>query len=81
VLRHDILSADNAVFGLPNDETLARIILHGDSNPTIWFNYGTASDARWADPALRNRYAFDTMLPTVAQQGVALTVAARTKAP
>lgn len=80
VARHYIISTNNAVFGLPNDEALARIVLHGGPHPTIWFNYGTASNSRWADPALIERYGFDVKLPSGEQRGVTLRLPARPKA-
>ena len=45
VARHYIISTNSAVFGLPNDEALARIVLHGGPHPTIWLNYGTEQHA------------------------------------
>ena len=55
--------------------------LHGGPCPTIWFNYGTAGNRRWADPGLQRRYGFDLKLPAGTQQGVTLTLAAHAKGP
>ena len=38
--RHHVVSTDNAQFGPPDAEALARVICAG-GQPTIWFNYAT----------------------------------------
>jgi beta-lactamase superfamily II metal-dependent hydrolase len=72
VARHYILSTNNAVFGLPHDEALARIVLHGGDQPTLWFNYATERNRRWAKAALRRKYGFDVVLPHDGHTGITL---------
>lgn len=70
--RHYVLSTNNAVFGLPHDDTLARLVQEGGPHPTLWFNYATESNRRWADAGLRQQYGFDVVLPAPGQGGVTL---------
>jgi hypothetical protein len=63
-------------FGLPNDEALAHIALHGGSHQTIWFNFGTASNTRSADSTLRHLYGFSVMLLSAGASGVTLKISA-----
>jgi beta-lactamase superfamily II metal-dependent hydrolase len=72
IARHYILSTNNAVFGLPDDEALARIVLHGGGQPSLWFNYATERNRRWENAALKRKYGFDTLLPPDGQCGITL---------
>jgi hypothetical protein len=72
VAKQYILSTNNAVFGLPDDEALARIVLHGGERPTLWFNYATERNRRWASSAVRRKYGFDAILPHDGQTGITL---------
>lgn len=72
-----IISTDNARFGHPNDETLARIILHGGEAPALWFNYPTGRNLRWADKGLQRQYGFAANFP---EEGAGITVALRARA-
>lgn len=74
VARHYLISSNNAIFGLPNDEALARIVLHGGRRPTLWFNYATPRNRRWAEAAVRRKYGFETVLATEDESGVTLTL-------
>lgn len=69
--NHYIVSTDNTRFGHPNDETLARVILYGGDAPTLCFNFATAQNLRWADPALQGKYGFATRF---ARDGEALVL-------
>jgi beta-lactamase superfamily II metal-dependent hydrolase len=71
---HYIVSTNNAVFGLPNDEALARIVLNGGHMPTLWFNYRTEMNARWADPELQSRHRFMVRLPPQGEEGITLVL-------
>lgn len=73
--RHYLISSNNAIFRLPDDEALACIVLHGGEQPTLWFNYATPRNRRWADAAVRQKYGFDTVLPPDGESGVTLLLA------
>jgi hypothetical protein len=68
VARHYVLSTNNAVFGLPDDEAVARIVLHGREQ----LNYATECNRRWAKATVRRRYGFETLLPHEGQSGIML---------
>jgi beta-lactamase superfamily II metal-dependent hydrolase len=72
-----IVSTDNTRFGHPNDETLARVVLHGGDTPALCFNHATERNLRWADEALQQRYGFVTRFPA-GDSGIAVALEART---
>lgn len=49
--RHYLVSSDNKIHGLPDDETIARLVTKSLSGPTFWFNYATPLNLRWRDVA------------------------------
>jgi beta-lactamase superfamily II metal-dependent hydrolase len=73
--RHYIVSTNGAIFGHPDDEAVARVVVHGGTAPTLWFNFDTERTRRWADPALRARCGHSVVLPVDAQSGVRLALA------
>jgi hypothetical protein len=75
--RHYLVSTNNAVFGLPDDEALARTVLHGGTAPTLWFNYATPANRRWVDPALQARFSFEARFPADGGAGMSLDLPAR----
>jgi hypothetical protein len=74
---HFVFSTNNAIFNHPDDEAVARVVVHGGKQPTLWFNYATERNQRWAVPALRATYDFRVQYPTVGQAGVTLKLPAR----
>jgi beta-lactamase superfamily II metal-dependent hydrolase len=73
---HYIVSTDNTRFEHPDDETLARIVLHGGAAPTLCFNYATPRNLRWADKALQAQHGFATCFPKAAHEGLVLALRA-----
>lgn len=64
--RHYMISSDNGIYGLPDDETIARLVAKARPGhpPTFWFNYPTMLNLRWRkvhDP----RHPFTTRYPDV----------------
>lgn len=46
--RHYVVSTSGAVFDHPDDEAIARVILHGGgAGRTLWFNYRNETSLRW----------------------------------
>lgn len=58
-----LVSTNNARFGHPNDETLARVVLRGGASPSLCFNYATDRNLRWRDEKLQRKYAYTTRFP------------------
>lgn len=53
--RHYIVSTNNAYFGHPNDEAIARVTVKG-GRPTIWFDCDTPKNRHWSAQALTTKY-------------------------
>lgn len=77
---HYIFSTNNAIFNHPDDEAVARVLVHGGRQPTLWFNYATRRNQRWAEPALRAKHGYQVRYPTSKQSGVVIALPARTTA-
>jgi len=73
---HFVISTNNAYFGHPDAEAVARVVTRG-GQPTLWFNYDTPANRRWADPALTARYGYKTRFPERAGAGVTLELESR----
>lgn len=71
---HYVVSTNNAIFNHRNDEAVAQLIVHGGEQPTLWFNYGTQRNRRWADAELQRRFGFSAVYPAVDAAGVTLTL-------
>jgi beta-lactamase superfamily II metal-dependent hydrolase len=74
---HYIFSTNNAIFNHPDDEAVARVLVHGGRQPTLWFNYATERNQRWAEPALRAKYGYQLQYPDGGQVGVVIGLPAR----
>ncbi len=74
---HYIVSTNGAIFGHPDEEAIARVIVHGGRQPRLWFNHDNERSRRCANPALRSLQGYDVVLPQSGQAGVALTPAAK----
>jgi hypothetical protein len=72
--EHYVISTNNDRFGHPHDETLARVVLYGGTTPTLWFNYATKQNLRWADPQLQLDYQFKACFPKHGEQGLTLPI-------
>jgi hypothetical protein len=75
--RHYVLSSNGDLFHHPDDQAVARVLLHAPPDPTIWFNYDNGRTRRWADTALRTRYHYDVRYPTNPSGGVVLELEER----
>lgn len=74
--KHYVFSTNGAIFNHPDDEAVARVIV-GSTQPTLWFNYATERNRRWAEPALRARYDYGVRNPEVGQAGITVELVAR----
>ena len=74
--EHYVFSTNGAQFGHPNDEAVARVII-GSKRPTLWFNYATERNQRWAEPALLAKHGHQVRYPAGGQAGVVLALAVR----
>lgn len=74
--RHHVVSTNGAIFGHPDDTAIARTILHGGSNPSLWFNYGSARNRRWAAESMRAKHGYIARYPAENGSGVTLELVA-----
>ena len=74
---HYIFSTSNAIFNHPDDEAVARVLVHGGRQPTLCFNYATERNRRWAEPALRAKHGYQVRYPEGGQMGVVIALAGR----
>lgn len=75
---HYVFSTNGAIFNHPNDEAVARVLVHGGRRPMLWFNYATERNLRWGSPDLQAKYGYQVRYPATEQSGVSLTLPART---
>jgi hypothetical protein len=75
--NHYIFSTNNAIFRHPDDEAVARVLVHGGRQPTLWFNYATERNRRWADEALLARHGYQARYPEAGKPGVTIALPAR----
>jgi hypothetical protein len=75
--EHYVFSTNNSYFNHPNDEAVARVILHGGPRPTLWFNYDTERNRKWAQESLRAKYGHNVRLPEAPLAGVKLELPVR----
>lgn len=74
---HYIVSSNGAIFRHPDDEAMARVVMHGGRQPKLWFNFDNDRSRRWADPELRRTHGYDTVLPKAEGMGVTLALPGR----
>ncbi|SDP03028.1 hypothetical protein SAMN04489867_1226 [Pedococcus dokdonensis] len=75
--RHYVVSSNGDLFHHPDDQAVARVVLHAPPGPTLWFNYDNARTRRWADSDLRARYGYDVRYPTTPGDGIVLELEER----
>lgn len=73
--KHYIVSTNGSIFGHPDDEAMARVILEGGSQRKIWFNYRTDRTAKWGDADLQSKYRFEAGLPITNGETVSIELA------
>ncbi|MDO8943316.1 MAG: hypothetical protein Q7U75_09045 [Desulfobacterales bacterium] len=72
--RHHVVSTNGAIFGHPDDTAIARTILLGGSNQTLWFNHGNERNRRWGTGSLQAKHGYSTRYPAENEAGVTLAL-------
>ncbi len=70
--RRYLVSTDGSHFYHPHREALARVVVHGGKQPTLYFNYSAQDNnysKLWADPSLQERYGFHVAFPPAGEPG------------
>lgn len=73
--QHYIVSTNGAIFRHPDDEAIARVILHGGLGREIVFNYATAKTVKWGDAQMQQAHGYGTRLPKNGEPGVLIELA------
>ena len=74
---HYVFSTNNAIFRHPDDEAVARVLVHGGRQPTLWFNYATERNRRWAEEGMKARHGYQVRYPEGERAGVTIALQAR----
>ncbi|MEO6654056.1 MAG: CHAT domain-containing protein [Ilumatobacteraceae bacterium] len=64
VCSNYLIPTDGSTFYHPDREAIARVVVHGGTNPTLHFSYRTDLNSFWEDPGLQDRYRYSTAYPT-----------------
>jgi len=75
--QHYLVSSNGDVFHHPDDQAVARVVMHAPRGATLWFNYRNARTERWADPALSAQHGYRTAYPDDPSRGVVLELSAK----
>ena len=75
--QHYVVSSNGDVFHHPDDQAVARVVMHAPPGATLWFNYRNPRTERWADPALCKQHDYRTAYPDDPSRGVVLELPAR----
>src|SRR5262249_25354379 len=65
-----LVSSNGNIFSHPDREAIARVILHGGHEPTLYFNYRSPLNALWGERALRDRYGYKAEYPSEGTVGL-----------
>ncbi len=67
-----LISTNGAVFHHPDQEAVARILLHGGRRPTLFFNYLSERNRMWDDTDLKDRYGYRAVYGSGDRGGLAI---------
>jgi hypothetical protein len=65
-----LVSTNGNIFSHPDREAMARVILHGGHQPTLYFNYRSPLNGLWAERILRERYGYNVEYPSEGDMGL-----------
>ena len=69
-----LFSSSGARFGHPDEQTVARVLVHGTSEPTLVFNYRSEDNELWDDDELRAKHSYSTAYPDPGAVGIRVDV-------
>lgn len=58
-----LFSTNGAIFGHPDRETVAQVIVDGGNDPTLYFNYRTSVNTVWDNPSLMREFCYGVVYP------------------
>jgi hypothetical protein len=72
--RRYLVSTNGNIFYHPDREAIARIVVHGGIEPTLYFNYRSRMNALWDAKALRERHRYAAVYPADGQAGLRVSL-------
>jgi hypothetical protein len=69
-----LVPTDGSIFYHPDRSAIARVIVHGGTNPVLHFNYRTDLNDFWGNPELQQRYGYTTHYPHDTTSGLTVTL-------
>lgn len=72
-----LVSSNGNIFYHPDREAIARVILNGGRQPTLYFNYRSKMNELWDNPILRERYKYKAKYPNEGETGHRVRLEAR----
>ena len=67
-----LYSTNGNIFGHPDPEAVARVLINGGRNPALYFNYSSSINQVWADVALEKQEDFQAIFPPSGTAGLVL---------
>ena len=77
--KHYIVSTNGAIFGHPDEEAIARVVVNGGKQRSIWFNYRNEHTTKWGSAELRARYGYSVGLAEDGQGGATIALPKHSK--
>lgn len=67
-----LFSTDGSYYGHPNDESVARVVVHGRQagRPRLYFNHHSDEPRFWQDPENLNEFPADLVFPDPVERGL-----------
>jgi beta-lactamase superfamily II metal-dependent hydrolase len=69
-----LVSSNGAIFGHPDREAVARVILTGGEQPSLLFNYRSKFNEVWDRDDLRDEHGYRTQYPPTGRAGLVVTL-------
>lgn len=68
--HHYLVSTNSTIFQHPDVAALARVVLDGGSQPTLYFNHRSERTSFWENEELQRRYGYRAVVPPAGQTGL-----------
>jgi beta-lactamase superfamily II metal-dependent hydrolase len=69
-----IFSSNGDIFRHPDQESVARVILHDKTAPLLWFNYTTKFNDMWNNEKLTSKHKYHVKYPPKGKDGIVVEI-------
>ena len=69
-----IFSSNGDKFRHPDEESVARVIMHDKTSPLLWFNYTTEFNKMWNNKTLLTKHKYKVQYPPDGKEGIVLEI-------